>query len=266
MHRNITNKGGIPSSLTKTFNKSIANIMVLAIASLALVVTAIFCLLPSFSISGLSTQTEKGAVRAATDPPVTATGTYLEYTAVTGGVAVTGLSASFKALYPAHDNITIVISATDPSSNPIVEIGTNAFNELSSYNPNYDFVALDASAATNLTSIGDAAFTNCASLTSIDLPNSLTTIGYGAFCYASLTSIDLSNTLVTEIAADAFTSCASLTSIDLPDSLTTLGDYVFSHSGLTSIDLSNTLVTEIAVGAFTSCASQIGRASCRERV
>ena len=56
-----------------------------------------------------------------------------------------------------------------------------------------------------VTSIGDGAFNNCYSLTSVTIPNCVTNIGYFAF-----------------------SDCSSLTSIAIPNSVTNIGDYAFS--------------------------------------
>lgn len=85
--------------------------------------------------------------------------------------------------------------------------------------------------------IGNRAFKDCSSLTSITLPpNSLRTIGNQAFSgCSSLTSITLPDSL-TRIGESAFAGCRSLTSITLPDSLTTIGRWTFIRcSSLTSI-------------------------------
>ena len=65
----------------------------------------------------------------------------------------------------------------------------------------------------SVTSIGYGAFGYCESLTSIEIPNSVTSIGYGAFygC-TSLTSIEIPAS-VTSIGKGAFSSCRLLTSI-----------------------------------------------------
>ena len=63
----------------------------------------------------------------------------------------------------------------------------------------------------SVTSIGDCAFSNCKSLTSITIPASVTSIGNAAFYECrSLTSITIPNS-VTSIGARAFDNCYSLT-------------------------------------------------------
>ena len=75
--------------------------------------------------------------------------------------------------------------------------------------------------------IGDDAFSECRSLTNINIPNSVTNIGNGAFKQCkSLTSINIPNS-VTNIGDSAFNGCSSLTSINIPDSVTNIGKSAF---------------------------------------
>ena len=71
----------------------------------------------------------------------------------------------------------------------------------------------------SVTSIGRGAFYGCTSLQGIDIPDSVTEIGERAFedC-TSLRSIDIPGS-VTEIGWYAFEGCTSLQSIDIPDSV-----------------------------------------------
>ena len=80
-----------------------------------------------------------------------------------------------------------------------------------------------------LTRIPNDAFYECDSLTSVTIPDSVTTIGYRAFyiCW-NLTSITIPDS-VTTIGDDAFADCWSLTSITIPDSVTTIGKRAFAH-------------------------------------
>ena len=75
----------------------------------------------------------------------------------------------------------------------------------------------------SVTTIGNEAFRSCHLLTSITIPNSVTTIGNAAFrTCTSLTSITIPY-IVTTIGNAAFQSCRSLTSITIPKSVTTIG-------------------------------------------
>ena len=109
----------------------------------------------------------------------------------------------------------------------------------------------------SVTTIGEGAFNGCHFLTSIKIPNSVTTIGEGAFngCY-SLTSINIPNS-VTTIGKLAFNGCYSLTNINIPNSVTTIENRVFIDcKSLTSINIPNS-VTTIGESAFACCRSLI---------
>ena len=92
-------------------------------------------------------------------------------------------------------------------------------------------------------------------LASITIPNSVTSIGGGAFSgCSSLTSVTIPNS-VTSIGNDAFYGCSSLTSVTIPNSITSIGGYTFyGCSSLTSITIPNS-VTSIGIGAFDGCSS-----------
>ena len=86
-----------------------------------------------------------------------------------------------------------------------------------------------------VTSIGDGAFTLCASLTTVTIGNSVTSIGDNAFDFcAALSSITIPNS-VTSIGDEAFTGCSSLTSITIPSSVTHIGVRAFSSHSIESI-------------------------------
>jgi len=89
----------------------------------------------------------------------------------------------------------------------------------------------------SVTSIGAGAFYGCG-LTAIIIPNSVTSIGEGAFGGCSgLTSISIPNS-VTSIDREAFGGCSGLTSIAIPNSVTSIGYDVFNGcSGLESIEV-----------------------------
>ena len=105
----------------------------------------------------------------------------------------------------------------------------------------------------SVTSIGYAAFGECSSLTSVTIPNIVTSIGTHAFfnC-SSLTSVNIPNSL-TSIGYATFYECSNLSSINIPNSVSSIGDWSFGNcSSLTSIDIPNS-VTSIGGSAFHSC-------------
>ena len=128
-----------------------------------------------------------------------------------------------------------------------------------------------------LTSIGPNAFQNCTGLTSITLPNSVTTIYAAAFSSSGLTSISIPDSVfqidsqtfmgctalsnvsigtgVKTIGNDAFNGCTSLTSVEIPDNVTDIYDSVFEGcSGLTSVTIGEG-ITSIGQYAFRGCTS-----------
>jgi len=105
----------------------------------------------------------------------------------------------------------------------------------------------------SVTSIGDKAFYYCYSLTSIVIPDSVTSIGDKAFYYCySLTSIKIPDS-VTSIGADAFRGCSRLTSATIGNSVTSIGSSAFENcSSLTSVTIPDS-VTSIGSSAFWDC-------------
>ena len=104
-----------------------------------------------------------------------------------------------------------------------------------------------------VTSIGDSAFSDCNSLTSITIPDSVGSIGDNAFYGCnSLTSITIPDS-VTSIGDYIFENCRSLTSITIPDGVTSIGDYIFENCcSLTSMTIPDN-VTSIGINAFSGC-------------
>ena len=127
-----------------------------------------------------------------------------------------------------------------------------------------------------VTRIGSYAFRGCSRLTSINIPEGVTSIGKWAFsdcrslepkllvydkgtkCYGWIGNVEKCTNVVipdgvTSIGAGAFLGCSSLTSIKIPDGVTSIGESAFKGCGsLTSIKIPKS-VTSIGEDAFWGC-------------
>ena len=105
----------------------------------------------------------------------------------------------------------------------------------------------------SVTTIGDGAFTGSRNLTVVAIPNSVETIENNAFYGCSgLASITMGKS-VTSIGEEAFAYCTGLTSFVLPNSLTSIGKSAFYQcSGLVSVTIPGS-VRSIANSAFLRC-------------
>ena len=138
------------------------------------------------------------------------------------------------------------------NSLPVLAIAPNAFAGIA----NITSVVIE----NGLTHIGSKAFYTSASLTSltsVTLPNTLTFLGgttNGRVFYSRsyLSSINLEDTLITNIPQYTFYNNGALRSITLPNTLTTIDEYAFGSSGLNLITIP-VGVTNIKESAFNSC-------------
>lgn len=98
-------------------------------------------------------------------------------------------------------------------------------------------------------------FYNCDNLTSVEIGNSVTSIGSYAFYNCSnLTNVEIGNS-VTSIDSSAFYNCIRLASVVIPDNVTSIGSYAFYNCEcLTSVEIGNS-VKSIGSSAFRGCSS-----------
>lgn len=87
--------------------------------------------------------------------------------------------------------------------------------------------------------INGSAFYECSGLTSIIIPNSVTTIGGSAFQGCGLTSVTIPNSVIS-IGKEAFEGCKFLKSVSIPSSLNSIDeDAFYGCNGLTSVYISD---------------------------
>ena len=165
----------------------------------------------------------------------------LKYKFENGGLSVIGYDPVF------FTGTAKVISKLiyNGRSMDVVGIGGSAFENCS--------ILTSITIPNSVTSIGEEAFTGCWSLASVTIPNSVTSIGNFTFSRCiSLTSITIPGS-VTSIGNGVFSGCSDLTSITIPNSVTNIGNSVFRDcSSLTSITIPNS-VTSIGENAFYGC-------------
>ena len=106
-----------------------------------------------------------------------------------------------------------------------------------------------------VTEICDDAFAGCRSLSSVVIPNSVTSIKYEAFKGCSSLSSVVIPSSVTSIGRYAFNDCSSLASVVIPSSVTSIGESAFNGcSSLASVVIPNS-VKSIENNAFYGCRS-----------
>lgn len=138
--------------------------------------------------------------------------------------------------------------------NVTIKEGTKVIGDKAFYNCT-SLTSVIFEGESNLESIGERAFYKCNSLTNIEIPSGVTNIGDEAFwkCSSLESIIFEENSSITRIRSYTFEDCTSLKSIILPDSITVIEKYAFSQcSSLEEVELSSNLTT-ISIGAFRAC-------------
>ena len=134
----------------------------------------------------------------------------------------------------------IVIPSTY-NSYPVLEIGDGAFRNCTTIT--------SISIPDSVTTIGASVFYGCTSLENVTIPDSITKIGEGSFMRcSSLETIDLPYNL-TKVSSYLFEQCTSLKSIVIPDNVSYVGYSFYGCTSLESVTLGKN-VTDVYYCAF----------------
>ena len=144
----------------------------------------------------------------------------------------------------------------DVDSKTLTISGTGAMSNYSSPWEKYKNEILTVTIEDGITSISRSAFfSNCSSLKTITIPNSVTYIRDSAFSNcSSLIDVTIPEG-ITSIESQTFVNCSSLKTITIPNSVTYIKDSAFSNcSSLIGITIPEG-VTSISRSAFSNCSS-----------
>ena len=107
-----------------------------------------------------------------------------------------------------------------------------------------------------VTTIGNLAFCNLRNVKNFNIPEGVTSIGYGAFQNCAITSVNFPSS-VTAIGTEAFYGCVSLKNLTIPETVKTIGDRAFALcSGLETVVISEK-ITSLGAGAFSDCSGLV---------
>ena len=132
-----------------------------------------------------------------------------------------------------------VIIPTEIDGIPITIIGEGSFISIIDNDPPLGPFSVDKP------SYETASYNNHDTITSVIIPDSITTIEYSAFSSNNLTSVDIPDS-VTSIGAYAF-AYNNLTQVSLPNSLLTLEEEVFSGNDLTSVSIHDSIQFNVSI-------------------
>lgn len=178
---------------------------------------------------------------AAHAAPVTDTIDGITYTADDANVAA-GATAT------AYDPAAVGSMGTDPVIPATVTLGGTSYAVTTLGLGSFNNKGLTSVSIPNsVTTIGEGSVAFNPSLTSVVIPNSVTTIGIWAFQSNQLTSVTIPTSVAT-IGEGAFYNNA-LTSVTIPNSITTISDNAFRDNALTTVAIPNS-VTTIGANAF----------------
>lgn len=148
------------------------------------------------------------------------------FTNVVGAIYFNGFERSAGSLGNRFALANVAVEAFTPSNN-FIYIITNGTITITGYNGTNTTVIIPGMInGLPVTSIGNYAFENETSMTSVTIPGSVTSIGSYAFLDSGLTSVTIGGS-VTNIGVAAFGYCSSLTNVTISGSVASIGGIAF---------------------------------------
>ena len=205
--------------------------------------------------------------------PLSAVTAFAEDTSSSTGGTASDADGIYKYAYTvdAYGNATITefLGPVDPANDgpyditipdklgghPVTGLGENSFSTGHFDSPLYDIHHTKIQSVTipeSVTSIGEGAFAGSKNLDSLTINDAATSIGAWAFdeCY-KLTTLKLGKNITT-IGDHAFYDCRKLENVTIPDSVTSIGDSAFAECSFTTLSLGENIKT-IGNYAFSHC-------------
>ena len=142
------------------------------------------------------------------------------------------------------DNVAAAVSTLDPASatlqSPVQltvtgEIDGNTIIDVKNamWSNSNAYIALDLSETTGLTEIGSNYFDGCKSLTSIILPEGITSIGYCAFINCTNLAVPAIPDSVETLGSNAFAGCSAIGAVTIGKGVTAIDYTSFNDAGVT---------------------------------
>ena len=218
------------------------------------VLGAMLLAVTSLPLQCISAETTTGSIVAEEEAAPLAYDIFL-YTVTDGSVTLSGCDrtllaqAMLEGTYPIDAPYQITIPA-EIDGMPVTAIGDNAFANVT-LSRKYFAVTVPDSVKT----LGNGAFQNTLSLVSVTLPEAMTHIGSEAFSKSTrLAAVTMPKTLET-LGEKVFAGCTALKTASIPDGITEIPTGTFmTCTAMDSVTLPEG-ITAIGISAFQNCSA-----------
>lgn len=162
-----------------------------------------------------------------------------------------------KLTYHTTSGDTYVIPCDGSPSLTLTEMINSMDEHGIATRPLYNYAVASAEVGDCVNTLGETLFDDMFSLSSVTIPNNITTIGHSVFKNIGISAITIPSS-VTSLGEFAFEGCEKLVSIDIPSSITSINQGTFMDNiRLMNITLPST-ITSIDDDAFYLPSYEVG--------